>query len=1384
MTAVFQTVLNMSITGAYIAAAIIVLRLVMKKLPKRFSYALWLILGIRLLCPFSFSSAISLFNLVKPDTAESSVTSQMTYIPQNIGHDPQPQITVAPPILNNAVNEAITESLPPPTPENSADPMQIVLFIAAIIWIVGVTVMAAYTVISYFSVRKKLVGATLLRDNIYISPNIPTPFVYGTIRPKIYIPEGISEANTEYILAHERTHIRRGDHIVKLVAMAALCLHWFNPLVWASYKLMTKDMELSCDERAVARFDRDVRKDYANALLNISARQNHISLGGILAFGESNIRSRIKGVLAAKKPTVIVTAVSVIAVAAAAVCLLTNAKSSAEDAPREMRTQHIVFPFHEMDKTVYNAEIFDGSPFAVNFSLPVGWRYAVPEEDGEVYCANLWSPMNILDENANVMGTIAFNRFELSDYDDSNYRSVYNQIMLGSILSWDGGYTPVRSDQYSENAVTSVMVRDTETVSGTYYPAALGYNINIPAYVGIQFKEGAVTDEELEMIAESIHLNAETTSADEIAMFHNYLITHYTYAFMHTTENMLPPSDYTDSSDLISYMNLCLEYDTRLYSSDRYKLKDIVIIDGDIMRGETERGTPWVIMPYEITYGVLELNSYQVMKGNAYFEYYKNGSGAVRISSCCLGSAGDEFAFGRLDGEPPYELDYRAGAEKLSKAMFSTPEQLFASYLYQYYNAVFKGGVEYDSFNIRKYTDRDELINYLQLKMIYDLDAYERYNLISIDVGTSHIDGSLSIGDGELVHTDGNFFPSGVKPDGTKWMTVPLSLSYRDTLDGGESGWGGIAYFEYTDEDGFVRIMAVQDGSAGSVYALDTLSHGEPPYDIYLKDGTEKLLNSPAVRRLASSDFSSPVAEAEPAFLEEVCEPYLFDYWNYTFKLGDFEPADYISDPDMLNYANAVKYGYINVTSGNIRELKGILFRDMDCGSISDTRTWVYWKYDLAILWEDFTEVDADAGTGYTAYFEIDKTDNGYEIYRAFTNFELSDFGLPDEPLNFPLPNLDLNAAVQVRLNMNGFAVNEPVLHYDGRGGLGEPDDGDVTVRFGLPNGWSVENGSVYPVTNPNSGNIKIMELAPAYPASETIPREDYLTDYGYGDEITLLDEEHFEGENLLYTDFYHTKKYSSEMQMELEQYIYTVDRGGYSMNIYAYANGYGINRWVCEEILKTLTIEKSDTERRTAAQTVSAETPEELRERLQALEASLENESLSSSITYGVIDLDRDGFDELFAVFSKGDQGYSEVRFYGADLTPLLLTDGFSRDGSTYFMYDDTNSCLLIFSEYEHSYFLKNEKVCGIYSDGSMAELFEAVWTANNPREELKLTETYVNSEKVSESDYNSAYSEFAAGAFSKVYYICNGELFCGTEKISDGGDVFLSYCQSKKDT
>ena len=320
MTEFFRTVLNMSITGAYIAAAIIILRIAMKKLPKKYSYLLWAILGIRLLCPFSFSSAVSIFNVLVPE--KPAITSgQMEFIPNDIEYATEPRITVSVPPVNNAINE----QLPPAQPSVSANPMQIAMAVGAYIWAFGTLAMAVYTADSYASVRKKVRNAKLSDGNVYTCESIETPFVFGLIKPRIYLPENISAEDRPYIIAHEQTHIDRKDYIVKLIAMAALCIHWFNPMVWLSYRLMTKDMELSCDEKALGSFDSDVKKAYANALLNISLKQNRLSLGGVLSFGESNIKSRIKGVLGAKKPKVIAIVSAVIAVVAAAVCLLTNA---------------------------------------------------------------------------------------------------------------------------------------------------------------------------------------------------------------------------------------------------------------------------------------------------------------------------------------------------------------------------------------------------------------------------------------------------------------------------------------------------------------------------------------------------------------------------------------------------------------------------------------------------------------------------------------------------------------------------------------------------------------------------------------------------------------------------------------------------------------------------------------------------------------------------------------------------------------------------------------------------------------------------------------------------------------------------------------------------
>ncbi len=674
MNGIFQTVLNMSITGAYIAAAIIILRLALKKLPKRYSYALWIILGIRLLCPFSFSSEASLFNLIKPETTEN----RMEYIPSDIEYSPVPQVTVSIPPVNSAVNEALSESLSPEIGA-SANPIQIVLFVCSVVWLAGAAAMLLYTVVSYLRVNKKVSNARLLQDNIFVSGEIDSPFVYGIFRPRIYLPESIPADETEYILAHERVHIKRGDHIVKLIAMAALCLHWFNPLVWVSYLLMTRDMELSCDERAVASFDRDVRKDYAEALLNMSMRQNKISLGGILAFGESNIKTRIKNVLSAKKPKVIATAAAVLIAIIAAVCLLTNAKTdNREDAP--------------------------------------------------------------------------------------------------------------------------------------------------------------VTD----------------TSA---------------------------------------------EYQT----------------------------------------------------------------------------------------------------SETAAAVTETSERQTA-------------------------------------------------------VESTEI--------------------SAAEPEGI---------------------------------------------------------------DIDLDEG-----------------------------IPQICADYVTDYWNYLFKSGEFEPARYISDPDMLDYAYSQKFEYIGSIGPHVLSAH-IISKEAQGSTTPEGRLWVAFEYDVAVDVDDGT-TDTEHHKGYKAYFELDQTEDGLEVYRAYVlgGWELNELGIENE--TYPLPEVDLKAAVNNSLRMTEYS--EDMMLWSPSGS--ENDRKAMMISYSLPHIW--DHDRIFGMV---PGINKSMEISPPYLADEKLPREYFTVDDAYGDEITVLDEEHYDDPSLSYTDFYHTAQYSSEMQMDIEKYDYVLTRGDYSINFYFYVDDLFLNRWVCEKIVSTFNIEE-----------------------------------------------------------------------------------------------------------------------------------------------------------------------------------------------------------------
>ena len=282
------TILNMSITGGVVILAVCAFRLLLRKAPKAISYALWLVVAFRLIVPFSFESMFSLMPM-KPNP-----------IPQDIVYQEAPRIDTGIQVVDNAVSS----SLPAPAPDefSSVNPIQIYLAIGELLWLVGVAAMLVYSVVSIAILKRRLRGSAHMRENIYESDNLRTPFVLGSIRPRIYIPAGLKPGEKDYIILHEQTHIRRKDHLVKLVAYLVLCVHWFNPLVWLAFVLMGTDMEMSCDERVLRTLGSDIKKDYSLSLLSLATERRIIN-GSPLAFGEGGMKSRIKNVLNFRKPS-------------------------------------------------------------------------------------------------------------------------------------------------------------------------------------------------------------------------------------------------------------------------------------------------------------------------------------------------------------------------------------------------------------------------------------------------------------------------------------------------------------------------------------------------------------------------------------------------------------------------------------------------------------------------------------------------------------------------------------------------------------------------------------------------------------------------------------------------------------------------------------------------------------------------------------------------------------------------------------------------------------------------------------------------------------------------------------------------------------------------
>ncbi len=311
----FLKLLNMSISAGWLAIAVILIRFCIKRAPRWITVAMWALVGVRLICPFTIESALSLI-----PSAET--------VPQNIVYADVPAIHTGIGAINSTVNPVIYDSLAPEVGA-SVNPMQVAVAVAAFIWIAGMAVMLIYTAVSYLMLRRRVREATPLEGNIMLCDHVTSPFILGIIRPRIYLPSDIYEGDIEYVLAHEKAHLNRRDHWWKPLGFLLLTVYWFNPVVWIAYILLCRDIETACDERVLRKLGDCAKAPYSEALINCSVPRRVIAACP-LAFGEVGVKTRIKSVLNYKKPAFWVIVIALVLCAVLAVCFLTDPKPSGE----------------------------------------------------------------------------------------------------------------------------------------------------------------------------------------------------------------------------------------------------------------------------------------------------------------------------------------------------------------------------------------------------------------------------------------------------------------------------------------------------------------------------------------------------------------------------------------------------------------------------------------------------------------------------------------------------------------------------------------------------------------------------------------------------------------------------------------------------------------------------------------------------------------------------------------------------------------------------------------------------------------------------------------------------------------------------------------------
>ena len=321
MESVFLNLLNMSITAGWIVLAVAALRLLLRKAPKAFLIVLWALVGVRLILPVSIESVLSLI-----PSAETVPQSIMTAYTPKISSGFSAVDGIINPILPRGGSSALPGSAQAsvlPEAGISVSPMAVITKTAAAIWLIGMVVLFLYAAVSFLRLKKRIEESVRLSENIYLCDRISSPFVLGLFRPKIFLPSDLPEQDRTFVIAHERAHIRRHDQIFKPLGFLLLAVYWFNPLMWIGYILFCRDIEFACDERVLLEMGTEVKKPYSTALIECSVPRRIISACP-LAFGEANVKNRVRSVLNYRKPKfwiIIGTAAACIAVG---VLFLTN----------------------------------------------------------------------------------------------------------------------------------------------------------------------------------------------------------------------------------------------------------------------------------------------------------------------------------------------------------------------------------------------------------------------------------------------------------------------------------------------------------------------------------------------------------------------------------------------------------------------------------------------------------------------------------------------------------------------------------------------------------------------------------------------------------------------------------------------------------------------------------------------------------------------------------------------------------------------------------------------------------------------------------------------------------------------------------------------------